>query len=844
MPDITATVPTLWQTAIDACMSLGVDPSTLPALTSAKEIVEYMYTVYGVKLEPLYEEVSVMQQTGWTWVVNTPVNAAETTDMVVRGVTDLVVAEGGATSISQGKKIFGTVSKKIAVGSLIAVLGIDTFASQIGEIISRLEDFLTPYTTDGENVPVMIDENGKTYLDKRAIDSFRNGLIDLGVFNSGSFIGDDTVLPLGSTVTVDFTVDQCLNEIYDLLVECCVLNGESRSVAESYRSEILSYIHGATWTDVRGNKHTYNCNSFLNTHIGGIAGFFNVSNNPYFCYLKAGTYVLNNSVTYNGIQTVSNGNSGLRLTAGDPYATSFDALNIRDDSGDVGVKIYDVSQANLHTMEIGIQFDTKFISMKLPWDTYNYVTPTQYEVTYTHDLRYGYEDLRSNYAYYAPYYMKALAPKYGRLFNGTVGEAVPGFSPTVSAVGDNSKTLNEIFPTWTSNGVQMPAPLDSNLNNKTDFLPVSITDTQPFTTDHTATADDQEGNTSTDAQNQILEQMMELIQSLLKDPDNPAEVITPTIEVGDSGDTPPYIPPLISGASNGLWTIYNPTLAEVQQFGGWLWSDSIIDSIRRQFASPIDGVIGFMSLYATPITGERKTIKAGYLNSPVSAKEVTNQYITIDCGNVEVPEYYHTAIDYTRSHVSIYLPFIGIIPLDASVVTGSILNVTYRIDVLTGACLAQIKVIKRNSDAVMYTFTGNCAVQLPLTAGTYTGLIGTLTSLCSGAISAMSGNMIGVGASLMGMARSMGTNVQKSGSLASNAGALGIRIPYLILTHPTAYDAFIYNQVYGYPTNIYQRLSDLGGFVRVKDIHLDTISCTRQELQMIYDRLHEGVILT
>ena len=438
--------------------------------------------------------------------------------------------------------------------------------------------------------------------------------------------------------------------------------------------------------------------------------------------------------------------------------------------------------------------------------------------------------------------------KIGIVFNGTIEPSVPGFTPTNPTVGDLTKSLTDIFPDWTDNAVTIPSPKDDDLENTADWLPVSITSTEPFEQDHTATSDDQDGDTTEDVQEGILQRMMELIQSLTQtDTGNPDEVITPTIPVGDSGDTPPATPTVISGASNGLWTIYNPTLSEVQQFGGWLWSSSLIDQIMRQFNSPIDAVIGFMSIYCTPITGDRKVIKAGYLDSPVSAKEVTNQYVTIECGQVEVPEYYHTAVDYTRSKVEIFLPFIGIVPLDCSVVTGSTLEVIYRIDVLTGTCLAQIKVIKQNSDAVMYTYPGNCAVQLPMTASTYTGAIGAIMGAISGGFALGMGDVAGgiknLGQGLVsGISNLSGT--AKSGNLSSNAGALGIRIPYLIITHPTVYDAMIYNQFYGYPSNVYQRLSAMSGFVRVKNIHLDSVSCTEQEREMIYNQLKEGVIIS
>ena len=186
MPTVTATVPELWTTLIEICTQLGIATSTLPALTTPQEIMEFMHTL-NIDLQPLYSEVTTLEQTGWTWVYNAPVNPAETTDMVVRGVTDLTVVGGGATGITQGKKIFGTVSKKIAVMAMVAALGVSTFAAQIGEHIAELAEGLKPWTTDGDDaVPVMIDENGKTYFDERAINKFRSDLAELGVFDTVS----------------------------------------------------------------------------------------------------------------------------------------------------------------------------------------------------------------------------------------------------------------------------------------------------------------------------------------------------------------------------------------------------------------------------------------------------------------------------------------------------------------------------------------------------------------------------------------------------------------------------------------------------------------------------------
>ena len=860
--EVVATTPELWETFVDICMSLGVDMTQLPALTTPQEIIEFCHTL-NIQLQPLYKEVTTLEQSGWTWVVNTPANPAETTDMVVRGVTDLVVTGGGATSIGRGKNLFGTVSRRIAAGAMIAALGVSTFAAQIREHISKLVEGLTPWTTDGvDAVPVMIDEHGNTYLDERAIQQFRQDLIDMGIFNGG-YTPDYQEYPINTNIQLQaLSFDDAVGQLIEHIQQLYIRNPSDSLFTGYYTYSDLIAIY-EKWIELNNTlpgtqiEFTYGQLGSMVVEIlplPDIYGFSlsdtTVGNKTAYIYsaISADNFdvstLLTNNAGSNGLIdyfVYGSQNIGYKLLPG-ALSMSSSSESYISQSYNTTYKIASVSYqfriSNEHTRGASFYFPIRVIST-----TGTYYDGAISPVTYipSHDSSFN------NSQQYMTMRGKGYN-KIGIVFNGTIEPSVPGFTPTNPTVGDLTKSLTDIFPDWTDNAVTIPSPKDDDLENTADWLPVSITSTEPFEQDHTATSDDQDGDTTEDVQEGILQRMMELIQSLTQtDTGNPDEVITPTIPVGDSGDTPPATPTVISGASNGLWTIYNPTLSEVQQFGGWLWSSSLIDQIMRQFNSPIDAVIGFMSIYCTPITGDRKVIKAGYLDSPVSAKEVTNQYVTIECGQVEVPEYYHTAVDYTRSKVEIFLPFIGIVPLDCSVVTGSTLEVIYRIDVLTGTCLAQIKVIKQNSDAVMYTYPGNCAVQLPMTASTYTGAIGAIMGAISGGFALGMGDVAGgiknLGQGLVsGISNLSGT--AKSGNLSSNAGALGIRIPYLIITHPTVYDAMIYNQFYGYPSNVYQRLSAMSGFVRVKNIHLDSVSCTEQEREMIYNQLKEGVIIS
>lgn len=330
-------------------------------------------------------------------------------------------------------------------------------------------------------------------------------------------------------------------------------------------------------------------------------------------------------------------------------------------------------------------------------------------------------------------------------------------------------------------------------------------------------------------------------------PDNPDSPITnpsyPPSNPPAIGGMTPTIPdnPIVS-ASNGLFTVYNPTMEQLNEFGGYLWGENIVSILQSIFQNPIDGVISLHVIYATPETGDEVPIKVGYLTSSVSAKKVVEQYINIDCGTVDVPEYYGNVLDYapyTKAHI--YLPFIGIREINVNEIMGSQVNVNYKIDVLTGSVYASISVFHNAISQVLYVFEGNGGVQLPLTGGNMSRILsGVISGIAFGAIG---GGAIGAVAGATG-GLLKGASVSKSGSVGANAGAMGIKKPYIIITYSQAYMANNYNQQYGYPSNLTTQLSACKGYTRVKEVHVENILvATQEEKDMIQTLLRQGVII-
>lgn len=301
--------------------------------------------------------------------------------------------------------------------------------------------------------------------------------------------------------------------------------------------------------------------------------------------------------------------------------------------------------------------------------------------------------------------------------------------------------------------------------------------------------------------------------------------------------------------SNKLFTVYNPTQAQIDALGGYLWDGSIIAAIRDIWQEPLDGVISLLQIYATPTTSGSHNIILGFLDSGVSAAVVSNQFVTVDCGSVTVPEKKNNATDYAPyTTLHLYLPFIGIVELDTNECMNATISVKYRIDVYTGTCLATVSVDRdadMPNDPILYTYSGNCSQQIPLTSGNATGMLSALIGGITAGLSVASGGGLGVlaGASIAGQSLTHEMfHVSHSGNISANAGIMGIKKPYLIIGRRHNYDANNYNKFYGFPVNKTVILGNHTGYVEVKSGFLKT-NATQPEHDEIMSLLKQGVIL-
>lgn len=413
-----------------------------------------------------------------------------------------------------------------------------------------------------------------------------------------------------------------------------------------------------------------------------------------------------------------------------------------------------------------------------------------------------------------------LRTTYSDLYNNTID--IPYYD-----VDTDTTTTNKWIPTT------IPTDFlntDDNIINKPNNKPVSTNLNQ--TNDGSYPDNDTENKAK---ENTITE------GSIPSTPDN----IDPINPILPSEDSPNIIIP-DTNIDTGLGAVYVPTIEQLNNFSQWLWSPNFIDQIKKLFSDPMQGIIGLHQIYFTPEHNGTDTIHCGYLDSEVASDYTKKRYIKINCGSVNVKETFGNIFDYEPlTTIECYLPFIGIVPLKVGDVMRSTISIEYICDVLTGACLCNIYVLRDDIKALLYTYGGNCAVNYPLSSGSYMGivssLVGVTMSVATGIISGGTSIPLSIGGGAMSLLNAK-TNVKTSGGYSGNTGAMGVKKPYLIIKNTLSSMPDNYNKYIGNAYNDIKNISECVGYSVIENVQLIG-EMTDTEKEEIKNYLESGVII-
>lgn len=246
---------------------------------------------------------------------------------------------------------------------------------------------------------------------------------------------------------------------------------------------------------------------------------------------------------------------------------------------------------------------------------------------------------------------------------------------------------------------------------------------------------------------------------------------------GTGGGNKPYDPfatdnvdyellPEVSAVGTGFISLWCPTEQQMLNLSAYMWNADVLtlDFWRKLVADPIQLVYGLniipLDLRTIGIVGQTPdTVVVGAISTGIKMDYLTSQWVELDCGTIDIDEsMLGSYLDYDPfTKVDIYLPYIGYRPLRVDDIMPGTIQLKYRVDLLTGACVAQIKSTKSNEhddtlDSIIYQYMGNCATQIPVTASQYADAVRSAitTAAAVGTIAVLAGTGAGAGVAAAG----------------------------------------------------------------------------------------------
>ena len=366
------------------------------------------------------------------------------------------------------------------------------------------------------------------------------------------------------------------------------------------------------------------------------------------------------------------------------------------------------------------------------------------------------------------------------------------------------------------------------------------------------------------------------------DPDDPYPDIPDSDD--DFPDEPDGIPdpdpipippdPPIDVQNVGFIRLFAPTESQLTDLASYMWSNAFsLDSFKKLFADPMDCLLGLNIVPVSVPRGSATAVKVGNISTGIQMYPAAAQWITVNCGSIDLGKIYDTYLDYAPyTKYSLYLPYIGTVQLSTDDIAHRVLNVVYKVDILSCACIAFVKA----GDQVLYHFAGSCGYSVPITTVNFqalyqsivdVGVTAGLIAATAGAAAPAAGAASSSGALLGSVAaESAGTtgqvaglvtstasgvmnskpNVKRTGAIGAGSGIMDTQYPYVIIEVPRICKAGRQAHFVGYPSFITVQISGIGYgdtryFAQFESIVLTGLNCTKEEARMLEDVFKGGV---
>ena len=320
---------------------------------------------------------------------------------------------------------------------------------------------------------------------------------------------------------------------------------------------------------------------------------------------------------------------------------------------------------------------------------------------------------------------------------------------------------------------------------------------------------------------------------------------------------PGYVP----NAYTRYWL--RPT--DLPDFKDFLFSQTFLNDIKRLWTNPGEYIVDctFYPLIADSLglTGHLEEIMVGNMNSGLTGYVYPDGVSTYHYGGgFKIEPYYGSYLDYEPyTTISIYIPYIGVRPLNASRITGHTLKLAYTFDFGTRQITAHLgldgnmTIDGGDLGNALDQYTGSFGVSFPFSGSQNNQMVLNILQQSSKVISSAgaiaggiaTGNIASVGAGVYGMTTASGhLTAETYGSLTPTAGLYSPQIPYLIINRPVTAEPKDYRAREGYSAAYSGKVSGFSGFLKCATAEVpQSGTMTESENKEIVRLLKEGVYL-
>lgn len=302
----------------------------------------------------------------------------------------------------------------------------------------------------------------------------------------------------------------------------------------------------------------------------------------------------------------------------------------------------------------------------------------------------------------------------------------------------------------------------------------------------------------------------------------------------------------------GLVNVYQVNRIALDQLGSALFPQptDIYQSLSNRYL--MDYVVGCKLIPCRPSgSGGGNIIKVGYktiqISSPGDVRQINSDYVEVDLGYKGLAEYWANFLDYSGTRAKLFLPFYGFVDIEPEFWNGGgQLHIVYRINIIDGSFIVMIRSksgMSELNDSLIAQYSGSCGVDIPITGVQYGNMLARLgQNVARIGLSAVSGNMNGA-LSAIGNISSLKPDVPKSNGYNGNSGFMGHRRPFLLIERQVSQFSEKYPSEVGLPYYAMETIGNCHGLVVSSNAHLDGVSATLEEKELISQYLADGIIV-